>query len=325
MRSAYGDLVITVRVCCPAALSPAAVELLRTNPAATALVVHADASVRPPGDVIEADLPRHAVDAVVAALMDLGIQEDGLIQLLPVDTFISQVGLQAEEDAPVADADTVVWPDVIEQAYEDSAFTWTFMSFMLLATLLAAIAVATDSVILIIGAMVLGPEFMPITALGLAIVRRRPHLFRRALRTLILGFGISILVVTALAIAARLAGIIHVEDLMPENRSGTTFIYSPNAWSLTIAIIAGAAGVLALTSNKSSSLVGVFISVTTIPAAGNIAVATAFGLWSEVWGSTLTLLINVTGMALAGWATLALQDRIRGDRPRRARARVGPT
>ncbi len=311
MRSAYGDLVITVRVCCPSALSAAAVDLLRANPAASALVVLPGASVRPPGDVIEADLPRDAVDAVVAALMDLGVHEEGLIQLLPVDTWVSRPGLEAEENEPVADADAVVWADVIEQAYENSALTWTFMSFMILATMLAAIAVATDSVILIIGAMVLGPEFIPIAALGLAIVRRRPHLLRRAVRTLVLGFGISILVVTALAIAARLSGVITATDLMPENRFGTAFIYSPNAWSLSIAIIAGAAGVLALTSDKSSSLVGVFISVTTIPAAGNIAVAAAFGLWHEVGGSALTLVINVTGMALAGWATLAMQDRVR--------------
>ena len=192
MRSAYGDHVITVRVCCPTALSAEATDLLRANPAASSLVVHPGASIRPPGDVLEADLPRDAVDDVVRALMDLGVHEEGTIQLLPVETWISRPGLRAEEAAPVADADTVVWPDVIEQAYEDSAFTWTFMAFMVLATLLAAIAVATDSVILIIGAMVLGPEFVPITALGLAIVRRRPHLFRRALRTLALGFGIAI-------------------------------------------------------------------------------------------------------------------------------------
>ena len=311
MRSAYGDHVITVRVCCPTALAAQATDLLRANTAASSLVVHPGASIRPPGDVIEADLPRDAVDDVVRALMDLGVHEEGTIQLLPVETWISRPGLRAEEAAPVADADTVVWPDVIEQAYEDSAFTWTFMVFMVLATLLAAIAVATDSVILIIGAMVLGPEFVPITSLGLAIVRRRPHLFRRALRTLALGFGVAILAVTALAAVARAAGIITVADLMPENRSGTAFIYSPNAWSLSIALIAGAAGVLALTSNRSGSLVGVFISVTTIPAAGNIAIAAVFGLWAEVWGSSLTLVINVTGMAVAGWLTLAVQDRVR--------------
>ncbi len=55
---------------------------------------------------------------------------------------------------------------------------------MVLATLLAAIAIVTDSVILVIGAMVLGPEFVAIAALGVGLVRRRANLFRQALRTL---------------------------------------------------------------------------------------------------------------------------------------------
>lgn len=312
--------MITLRVCCPAALAPAAVELLRANPAATTLVLLPGASLRPPGDVIEADFPRGAVDDVVAALMDLGVQEQGMIQLLPVATWISRPELEAEERATVASADTVVWPDVIERAYDESALTWTFMGFMVMATLLAAIAVATDSIILIIGAMVLGPEFVPIAALGLAIVRRRPRLLRRAVRTLVIGFGVAIPLVTAVAALVRATGIITAEDLLAEDRPGTSFIYSPSAWSLAVALIAGAAGVLALTSGQSGGIVGVFISVTTIPAAGNIAVATVFGLWNEVWGSALTLVVNIIGMALAGWATLALQAREHSRRSRRSSA-----
>ena len=68
---------------------------------------------------------------------------------------------------------------------------------------------------------------------------------------------------------------------------------------------------------KSGGLVGVFISVTTIPASGNIAVACVFGLWAEVWGSALTLVVNIIGMALAGWATLALQPAVWSRQSRR--------
>ena len=302
--------MITVRVCCTADLSARVVEVLAANPAASSLIVHEGASRRPAGDVIEADLPREAVNPVVDELMALGVQDSGTIQLLPVNTWVSQRALAAEEAAPGASADAVVWTDVIERAYDESTLTWTYLSFMVLATLLAAIAIVTDSVILIIGAMVLGPEFVPIAALGVGLVRRRVNLFRQALRTLVIGFAVSITLVTAVAAVARFAGLIQVDDLITESRPGTSFIFSPNWWSLTVAVIAGAAGVLALTSAKSGGLVGVFISVTTIPASGNIAVALVFGLWSEVWGSTLTLVVNILGMALAGWATLALQQRV---------------
>ena len=79
---------------------------------------------------------------------------------------------------------------------------------------------------------------------------------------------------------------------------------------IIVALIAGAAGVLSLTSAKTGGLSGVFISVTTIPAAGNVALGLAFGASTEVWGSTLQLGINLSGMALAGWATLAIQHAV---------------
>ena len=59
----------------------------------------------------------------------------------------------------------------------------------MLATLIAGIAIVLDSQILVIGAMVLGPEFGPIAAIGVALVRRRPHLLVFAARTLVLGFA----------------------------------------------------------------------------------------------------------------------------------------
>ncbi len=48
--------------------------------------------------------------------------------------------------------------------------------------------------------------------------------------------------------------------------------------------------------------------MTTVPAAGNIALAIPFGLGHEIWPSALQLVLNIAGMALAGWATLTVQQ-----------------
>jgi uncharacterized hydrophobic protein (TIGR00271 family) len=321
--------VITVRVSCPADLSARVRSALDAIPTVSALAVYSGASQLPPGDIIEADIPRETANEVVDALIALGVQEQGSIQLLPVGTWVSRRGFEAERSAPGAGSDAVVWAEVTERAYAESSLTWTFVTFMILATLLAAIAISTDSVILIIGAMVLGPEFVPIAALGLGLVRRRMNLFRQATRTLAIGFAVSISVTACLAVVARLTGLVSAEDIGVDSRIGTSFIYTPNRWSLIVAVIAGAAGVLSLTSSKSGGLVGVFISVTTIPASGNIALALVFLDWQEFWGSTLQLVVNITGMALSGWTTLALQQRawasISRSRARRARDQREPS
>ena len=309
--------MLTVRVSCPSELSTRCEEILRSAPSLTALARYRGASVDPDGDVFEAQVERDAVNDLLGALMDLGVQQRGTIQILQPNSWVSQRAYDAEQASP--DTDNVVWSQVIEQAYEQSKITPIFLAFMTMATLLAAIAVITDSPILVIGAMVLGPEFMAVIAMGLALVRKRPHLLRQAARTLLLGFAFSITVTVGFVALARGSGLATLADVTAP-RPGVSFIYTPNVWSFIVAIIAAAAGVLALTSSQATGIIGVFISVTTIPASGNIAVGIVFARWDEVLGSAAQLGINLTGMAIAGWITLALRQWM-ADRTSRALAR----
>jgi uncharacterized hydrophobic protein (TIGR00271 family) len=124
-----------------------------------------------------------------------------------------------------------------------------------------------------------------------------------------LGFVVAILVTTLAALVGKALGWVSLEEVTAP-RPGTAFIYTPDKWSFIVAVIAGAAGVLSLTSARVGGLSGVFISVTTVPAAGNVALGLAFGLSHEIWGSTLQLLLNLSGMAVAGWAALAVQQAV---------------
>ena len=301
--------MLHLRIVAPAGLGPAVLDALRGDPAVATLTVQRGAAVDPIGDVIEADVAREAVNGVIDRLRQTGVEQTGSITLTTPASWLSRRGVEAEVRTPGAPSDAVVWNDVVQKAYDETSITWTFLSFMVLATLLASIAIVLDSPILIIGAMVLGPEFGAIASLGISLVRRRPTLLRRALRSLAVGFGVALIITTLLALIARAAGWVTAEQLIGP-RPGTDFIYHPDPWSLVVAVLAGAAGVLSMTSSRSSGLVGVFISVTTIPAAGNLALALAFLEGPEIIGSGLQLVINITGMGLAGWATLAVQQSV---------------
>jgi uncharacterized hydrophobic protein (TIGR00271 family) len=244
------------------------------------------------------------------------------VRIDPVDTWLSRPAFEAERAAPGASADAVVWTQVVSRAYSDSELNWTYLSFMVLATLIAGVAIVVDSSVLVIGAMVLGPEFGPIAAIGVALVRRRTRLLAIATRTLLIGFAAGILATFLAGLLGRALGWVTYADIVGP-RPQTSFIYHPNRWTLVVAVIAAAAGVLSLTSAHTGGLSGVFISVTTVPAAGNIALGLAFGAWSEVWGSGVQLALNLVAMAAAGWATLALQKRVWSRVPARRRARFG--
>lgn len=299
--------MLHLRILAPTHMTDNVVQVLEEDPCVSSLVVVRDAAIRPAGDLVLADAPREAMNDIVARLRAMGVHREGTIEIQRVDTWLSSEGFQAELKAPGSSADAVVWAEVAQRSYEESELNWTYLSFMTLATVIAAVAIVLDSQILVIGAMVLGPEFGAIAALGVALVRRRYALLGHAVRTLVLGFSAAIAATTVLALVGRALGWITLAEVMGP-RPATDFIYSPDKWSFIVALIAGSAGVLSITSTKAGGLAGVFISVTTVPAAGNIALGIAFGAGHEVWPSTVQLLVNVLGMALAGWFTLALQQ-----------------
>ena len=177
---------------------------------------------------------------------------------------------------------------------------------MVLATLIAAVGILTDSLILIIGAMVVGPEFGPLAGVCVAVVQRRLPLARRSLVALAVGFGVAIGATILGTLILRAVGTAP-DELSAELHPATLFISEPSTWSVIVALLAGVAGVLSLTTAKSGALIGVLISVTTIPAAANVGVAAAYGDWGEFTGALVQLVINVLSILVAGIATLALQ------------------
>ena len=177
-----------------------------------------------------------------------------------------------EAAAPGHPQDAVIWESVEAVAAEGSVPTVSFHIFLVIAVALAAIAVVTDSAVLVVGAMVVGPEFSAVAAASAGIVLRQPGLVWRSMRLLVLSFLFAIAVVAVLALVARATGLVAAVDVT-RPRPNTGFIWHPDAWSFIVALLAGAAGALALAIEKTATMVGVFISVTTVPAAGNLALA----------------------------------------------------
>jgi uncharacterized hydrophobic protein (TIGR00271 family) len=140
----------------------------------------------------------------------------------------------------------------------------------------------------------------------------------------VLGFAVAIAVTAGLALLADAAGWIGPEDVV-RPRPLTGFIWTPDRWSFVVALLAGAAGVLSVTAGRSSALVGVFISVTTVPAAGNLALALALRVPEEMRGAALQLGVNLAGMVLSGTAVLAVQRVLTRPEVRAVRARTAPS
>ncbi|MCM6774736.1 DUF389 domain-containing protein [Nocardia sp. CDC159] len=297
--------MLHVRVICPSETTEAALGVLRGEPGATLITVQRGASIEPGGDVIEVYVAREAANQVLDALTGLRIPEAGGIILDPVETSLSQAADRAVEAAPGDPADAVVWEELLAQTHEESTLNPTFLAFITLACLLAVVGVATDSPVTVVGAMVVGPEFGPLAAIAVSLVRRDFRLARQSALALLVGFPVAMGIAALASLIWERVGWITAAGI--NDSHNVDFIYEVGPFSLVVALLAGAAGMLSLVTSKSSALVGVFISVTTIPAAGYAAVAATLGEWNKAFMSAGQLGVNMIGIVAAGVIVLQLR------------------
>ncbi|MFI9175608.1 DUF389 domain-containing protein [Streptomyces lincolnensis] len=298
--------MLHLRLITPADKTDAVVHLIENTIGTTHLVVMAGAARDPAGDVVMCDVAREAGDELLTGLQELGLEDSGSIAVENIDLSLSKRAVKAEDDAPGEGADAVLWEHLTEATHEESTLSITYIAFITLATMIAACGVVLDNAILIVGAMAVGPEFGPLAGICTAMVQRAPRLALRSLIALLVGFAVAILVTVGFSLFMDSVGL-FTEALLEAKRPNTDFIYAPDWFSFVVAVLAGAAGTLSLTSAKSGALVGVAISVTTVPAAANAAVAMIYSDTNQAWRSTEQLLLNLLGIILAGTLTLALQ------------------
>lgn len=299
------------------------VDLLRSDETVTNVVVVRDAYVKPDGHLVLADVAREGANPVVAELRELELHHDGLIMLTEPAAILSGDADRAEEAAPGDPDDSVVWDVVENRLRSESRLNVSFVGFLTLATLIAGVGRYLDQPILIVGAMVVGPEFAPVAALCLGLARPRPSLVPTALLTLGVGFTIAVAVAAPLWLLGTVTGVVSRHQATVGEL--TAFIVEPDPWSFGVALLAGVAGMLSLTTSKSGPLVGVFISVTTVPAVGTFALCLGTGSWADLTTAAGQLGVNLAGLLVAGTLTLLVQRLVwsRLQRPRKAHALAG--
>jgi uncharacterized hydrophobic protein (TIGR00271 family) len=301
--------MVHLRIVVPSYQAEHALDLLNNTPSVCNLIYLERAAHKPEGDVILCDVAREDASVIVSDLRELNVDTEGSIAMEDIDSQISAAARLAEKAAVGAVGDAVVWEEVESRTSENIELSASFLAFMVLAMMIAAVGILTDQLILIIGAMVVGPEFGPIAGLSVAAVQKRMDLARRSSIALAIGFPLGITM--AFLMTRALDGLDLIpSDFAQEGHPFTDFISNPDFYSFLVAYLAGTAGVLSLTNAKSGALVGVLISVTTIPAAANIGVAAALGDGDEWLGAIEQLSLNLGAIFLACIGTLFIQRRL---------------
>lgn len=298
--------MLHLRIVAPAGIADDAVEILQESLSVCNVVHLAGVAKTPEGDLILADVAREDASVVLDDLKALDIEHHGSIAVEEIDVQISKKAEQAVEHARGAPTDAVVWEEVQSRTSEATELSVSFLVFMVVATVLSGVGIYLDSTILIIGAIVVGPEFGPLAGFCVAAVSRRPDVALRSFRALAVGFPVGIAITFGLFMLFKATGIASDTFSEADHQLGNT-ISSPDFFAFFVAASSGVAGVLSLSTAKSGALLGVLISVTTIPAASNIGLAAAYADWESCRGSALQLVINFASILVFGTLTLAVQ------------------
>ena len=193
-----------------------------------------------------------------------------------VGTELSDRATEAEARTPRAVRYTPVWEQAEARIRAGGHYPPSWFILLTIAGLIAAVGIFTNSQILIVGAMVVGPEYSAIIAVALGInTRDRPRI-RSGAAALFFGFLAAIVVTLAFSVVVRALGL-EPDAYRLGVRPVSNLIDTPDVFSVVVATLAGIVGVVSLVEARTGALIGVFISVTTIPAAADVGVSTASG------------------------------------------------
>ena len=234
--------------------------------------------------LVDATRARHSVvsAAVRPRAVDTTLEEVRRLGVPDADISLTRAEVVGSLATGPAEA-SLVWADVIGTAWLNARPIARYLAFMFAAGVIGGYGVIDDNSILIVGAMAVSPDLLPITAIGVGIVARRLGLAGRALLTLAVGLGVA-------ALAAAMAAFVQDQlDLLPSDFSievtgALGSLTTVSNETIAVALVAGMAGMLAL-ETRASSGVGVAISVTTIPAAAYLGVAAGLRETDEALGA----------------------------------------
>jgi uncharacterized hydrophobic protein (TIGR00271 family) len=298
--------VFHVRIASPPDVTGRLVETLTADPGVQNLVVLPGAARRPDGDTVQFDLRTGSANPVFRQLRDLRLDGRGAVMVEAVDAALTGPERPAADRGRYLGEVAPVWEMVEAGIRAGGTYAPSFFGLLIIAGLIACVGILTNSQILVVGAMVVGPEYNAIIAVALGIERRRGSPVRRGLFALLAGFLMAIAAAVIFGIAIRWSG--HTPEAFAAGvRPVAALINRPNLFSVVVAVLAGLVGVVSLTEARAGALIGVFISVTTIPAAAALGLSLAYQDWSSAAGSAEQLLLNVVLLIVVGVAALRLQ------------------
>lgn len=219
----------------------------------------------------------------------MGAQADWRAVVLPIQASVPGPGpsvksVADEEPRKFSFASVTVSREAIfNEVNRGARLDLNFIILTVLSTITAAIGLLTDNVAVVIGAMVIAPLLGPNLAFAFGTALGDRALMLRSFGTNVLGISISLLL--SYVVGALWTGPLDSPELVSRTVVGFE--------SVALALAAGAAAVLSLTTGLSATLVGVMVAVALLPPAATLGIVLGAGNSYAAGSAALLLAVNI--------------------------------
>lgn len=240
-----------------------------------------------------------AIEGFRAILLDVEATIPRPEQPQPEKPESSQLIVESEKKSTSRISREELYTDVVDRA----RLSWVYVITVILSSIVAAIGILNDSIVIVIGAMVIAPLLGPNVALSLATTLGDGSLARNAVKTNLAGIA------TAVVFSVALGFIVSTNPDVAVVASKTEVRLD----SVVLALASGSAGALAFTVGLPAILIGVMVAVALLPPLVTFGLLLGAGYWNPALTAFQLFLINIICVNLAGVVTFLFQ----GIRPAR--------
>ncbi|WP_324663645.1 TIGR00341 family protein [Haloarcula sediminis] len=262
-------------------------------------VVSEESSGRDIGAIVTFPLPTNAVEPVLESLRDVGLNDDTYTVITEANTVLSSKFESLEDRyAEEKDEDRIAREELTSKAEDLAPSLQTYALMTVISAVIATAGLLLNSPAVVVGSMVIAPLIGPAMTANVGTVVDDHELFVRGVKLQAFGLLLAIASATVFAFLVRTANVVPpIADVTSVQQVRERV--APDFLSLVVALGAGAAGVLSLTSGVSTALVGVMIAVALIPPAAAVGIGIAWGQPLVSLGSGVLVLVNILSINLA--------------------------
>lgn len=256
-------------------------------------------------DIVYIPAESDAVEEIVDDLRSVGVEREGYMVISDVETIVSEQfeRKQADDGEDEATDERISRDELRTKARGLSRSTPNFLALTIISAIVATAGLLQDSAAVVVGSMVIAPLIGPAMAscVGTVINDDDGALFWEGVRSQLVGLVVAILSATLFATAYRIALAPELDLLLIQQIAERAH---PGLLALAIALGAGIAGAVSLTSGADEALVGVMIAVALIPPAASVGLGIAYVDPRLAVGAGVLVLVNLLSINIAGIVTI---------------------